>query len=238
MNIKGFISNSLIDWDGHFCAVLFVDGCNFRCPWCHNAPLVLLPENLENLKIENIMAELKELGKVLEAVCITGGEPSLWPDLKNLCKKLKKLGLKIKVDTNGINPPPILIMIDKKIIDYVAVDIKAPLSQIKYSQAIGRNVEEYELSNIASLCQYIMKSNIDYEFRTTIVPAIHTPKDIEQICKYLIKGAKKYVIQNFRPCDTLINPKFKELKPFTLSEFEAFVKAAEPYVQTVKFRNI
>ena len=118
------------------------------------------------------------------------------------------------------------------------MDIKAPLTVEKYSKATGVNFTEDYLLWIFESIDMIMKSSIDYEFRTTVVPGFHTPKDIEQICKYAIKGAKRYVIQNFHPCDTLIDPHLESIKPFSSAELEAFADAAKPYVNEVRCRNV
>jgi len=233
MIISGLTPVSLIDWDGHPCSVVFTSGCNFRCPWCHNAELVL-----RDYKHKDSITKLDFSKKFIDHVCITGGEPTMYGDLSQLCLLLKNAGMKVKLDTNGSRPFRIFPLINFNLIDYIAMDIKAPFTKEKYSKASGVNfTEDYLLWPLESI-DMIMKSSIDYEFRTTVVPGFHTPKDIEQICKYAIKGAKRYVIQNFHPCDTLIDPHLESIKPFSSAELEAFADAAKPYVNEVRCRNI
>jgi pyruvate formate lyase activating enzyme len=233
MIISGLTPVSLIDWDGHPCSVVFTSGCNFRCPWCHNAELVL-----RDYKHKDSITKLDFSKKFIDHVCITGGEPTMYGDLSQLCLLLKNAGMKVKLDTNGSRPFRIFPLINFNLIDYIAMDIKAPLTVEKYSKATGVNFTEDYLLWIFESIDMIMKSSIDYEFRTTVVPGFHTPKDIEQICKYAIKGAKRYVIQNFHPCDTLIDPHLESIKPFSSAELEAFADAARPYVNEVRCRNV
>jgi len=171
-------------------------------------------------------------------VCITGGEPTMYGDLSQFCLMLKNAGMKVKLDTNGMRPNVLFELLNLELIDYIAMDIKSPLTVEKYSAATGVSFIEEMLALPLESIKLIMAAAPDYEFRTTVVPTFHVPKDIEQICKYAIKGAKRYVIQNFHPCDTLIDPHLESIKPFTSAELEAFADAAKPYVNEVKIRNV
>ncbi len=242
MSIKGITNLSLVDWDGVACATVFMGGCNFRCKWCQNAPLVLHPEKLETLEIPNVLQQIEGLGKYIDGICITGGEPTFNKDLIPFIQALKGLNLKVKLDTNGINPDVIAEAVCN--VDYIAMDIKAPLTTKKYSQATGQNIEEVDLIRIINSINIIQDFNkkynfgTDYEFRTTVVPGLHTVKDIEQIAKYAIKGAKKYVIQNFWNAGELIDESYKNTRSFDALELDEFLEAAKPYVNEVKIRDI
>lgn len=237
MNIKGLTTLSLVDWDVHNCTVVYTSDCNYRCPACHNSSLVLNPEKLTTLQEDDVLQAIEGYINYIDGICITGGEPTLQAGLKDFCLQLKILGLKIKVDTNGFMPAVIIDLLESGLIDYVAVDIKAPLTVEAYSKITGTQVSIDTLADLAALCSYLIKSDFDYEFRTTIVPGFHTPKDIEQICKYAIKGAKKYAIQLFRPCSELIDPSLNSVKPFTGDEIQEFLSTAKKYISNVLLRS-
>ena len=228
MNIGGFIPLSLVDWDGEPCSVVFVTGCQFRCPWCHNKDIVF----------DKVHMQVVTPKMTTDAVCITGGEPTIQKGLISFCKLLKQSGKKIKLDTNGMKPDILFELLNRELIDYIAMDIKAPLVTKKYSKSTGVQLKEEWLTILLESISLITRAAPSYEFRTTIVPTFHIPKDIEQIAKYAIKGAKKYVIQNFRPCDSLIDHNLASLKPFSQTELEAFAEAAKPFVQRVTFRTL
>jgi len=196
MKIKGFIEISLVDWQNKVSSVIFLPNCNFRCPFCHNVDLVIRPETIKTIPFEQIKNYLVKHKEWIDGVCISGGEPTLHIELPQLCLKLKELDIQIKLDTNGTNPIMLKELIDKKLIDYVAMDIKAPLTKDKYSKACGINIVNKLFKNVKESIKILMESNIDYEFRTTVVPTIHEPSDIEQIRESL-KGCKKYVLQKF-----------------------------------------
>jgi len=240
MLISGFTPLSLIDWDGHPSAVIFLHGCNFRCPWCQNKGLVLSTKKLKGLNKKDVLQHIEGFGNYIDHICITGGEPTINNGLMDFIRKIKYMGYKVKLDTNGTNSNVIAEAVCN--VDFIAMDIKAPLTPRKYSKATGIKIDEVHLIKIINSIDIIRdfsdKYGLDYEFRTTVVPGFHTPKDIEQIAKYAIKGAKRYVIQNFHPCDTLIDPHLESIKPFTSAELEAFADAARPYVNEVKCRNI
>lgn len=239
MSIKHIEVPSLIDWDGNTCATLFLGGCNLRCKFCHNSQLVLNPEQLKDVEYEQILANLKEFRNFMNGVCITGGEPLInGKSLIPFLEKIKALEYKIKLDTNGTFPDTLKSYIDKNLIDYIAMDIKAPLTVKKYSYITGKRFTIEKLSSIQKSIDIIKNSNIDYEFRTTTVPTFHTQNDIEEICKYAIQGSKKYVLQNFRSCDTLVKAKLCPDHGFTIDEMNGLAFIALKYIPVVKIRNI
>ncbi|MFA6537672.1 MAG: anaerobic ribonucleoside-triphosphate reductase activating protein, partial [Patescibacteria group bacterium] len=204
-------------------ATIFTFGCNFRCSFCHNPEIVkgvskLIPE-------EKIWQFLKSRKKLLDAVCITGGEPTLQPRLINFIGKLKEMKFLVKLDTNGQDPELLQKLINKKLIDYVAMDIKAPWD--KYNQVVCRKID---LDKIRKSVKILMRGKIDYEFRSTIVPSLHSFEDILEMANQ-IKGAKKYFLQQFRPTDSLMNPLFSDEKPYSrkdLNEIHRQIKDLFP----------
>lgn len=213
MIFGGLQKVTLIDYPGKIAATLFSCKCPFRCPWCYSPELVL-PQKIKNqpkIPEKYIFDFLKEKKGLLEGVVFCGGEPTVNEDLPKIIKKIKKLGYFVKLDTNGSNPKMLKELISKKLIDYVAMDVKAPLVSQKYYRAVGVKID---LKKIKESIQIIKNSNIDYEFRTTIVPSIHTKEDILEIAKE-ISPAKKYFLQNFRPEKTL-DPSFEKIKPFPI----------------------
>jgi pyruvate formate lyase activating enzyme len=236
MEIKGFIDLSLADWDGKLSSVLFLPNCNFRCPFCQNPALVLHPEKEETVPFERVESYLKKQRNWIDGVCITGGEPTLHSDLPDLCSKLKEMGFLVKVDTNGTNPAIMKELIEKDLVNYIALDIKAPLNVKKYSRAIGVNAEKF-LGKVEETVRILMESNIDYEFRTTVVPTLHKEEDIEEICRS-IKGCRKYVLQKFDVSlgKKILDPAFSKLKPFTNEEMSMFLAVAQKFLPNAKLR--
>ncbi len=205
MLIAGFEKLSLIDYPGNICSVIFTGGCNFRCPFCHNPELVVRTK--QPLEEEKILYELKKRKKFIDGVCISGGEPTLHKNLKCLIKKIKALGLKVKLDTNGTNPPILKELLDEGLVDYVAMDVKT--SPEKYETATGVNVN---MKKIEQSIKIIIESGVEHEFRTTMIPGIVDMKDVAEITSS-IKGAKKYALQQFNPVKTL-DEKFQKVKPY------------------------
>ena len=223
MNIGGLQKFSLIDYPDQISAIVFTRGCDFRCGYCYNAELVL-PERYASLISEQeIMEFLKMRCGKLDAVVITGGEPTVQPDLLEFILKVKALGFLVKLDTNGINPRLLEKIIEHKAIDYIAMDIKAPLE--KYQKII--NVE-IDINNIMQSIRLIMHSGIDYEFRTTIVKSQLGKDDIVDIAK-LIQGARLYALQKFVP-DKVLDVKFLRKTTYSDAEFEDFKNAVRPFV--------
>jgi pyruvate formate lyase activating enzyme len=226
--IKGFIDLSLVDWDGKVSAVLFLPYCNLHCPFCYNTTLVRKPEEMQTILYKEIKQYLTKNKTWLDGVAITGGEPTVHNELPNLCKKIKELGLEVKLDTNGTNPMMMKKLITEKLVDYVAMDIKAPLNIEKYSQTAGVDTKTL-LGEVEKTVEVLLNSSVDYEFRTTLVPTIHSKDDVKQICNR-IKGCRKYVLQNFKGNAETLNPKFKNIKSFSPKDMEEFLKQAKKIV--------
>ena len=235
MDIKGFVDSSFVDWDGQIASVLFLPNCNFRCPFCHNVNLVLNPETIETIPLGYITDQLETQKKWVDGVCITGGEPTLHKELPELITKLKKMCFKIKLDTNGTNPGMLKELVDQKLVDYVAMDIKAPLNEKDYSKVTGVNTEKL-IENVKKSVEHLLNSDIEYEFRTTVVPTLHSEEDITQICRSLV-GCKKYVLQKF---DVSIGKNVidENLASKTLSEEEMdkFLAVAQKLIPHTKRR--
>jgi pyruvate formate lyase activating enzyme len=236
MEIKGVVDLSLVDWDGKLSTVIFLPRCNLRCPFCHNYALVLHPGTVKTIPFERVKSHLKSRRDWLDGACVTGGEPTLNSDLPKFCSKLKDIGIPVKIDTNATNPQMVKDLIAKGLVDYIAVDIKAPLTVDKYSRAIGVDAETV-LGKVKETVGILLNSRIDYEFRTTVVPTLHDEKDIEKISRD-IKDCKKYVLQRFDVTNRkkTLNPTFSKLKPFTHEEMEVFLTTARKNVPNTKIR--
>ena len=240
MKIGGLQKFTLIDYPGHIAATVFCLGCNFRCPWCHNPELVL-PEKFDKkseILEKDFFDFLKQRKELLEAVVVCGGEPTIFEDLPEFCAKIKKYGFLVKLDTNGSNPDMLKNLFAHNLVDYIAMDIKAPMTnqkskiKNKYERAVGKDVD---LGEIKKSIEIIKNSGIDYEFRTTVVPSIHTKEDIIQIAKE-IAGAKKYYLQNFRAENITINPKFQNIKPYPDEYILEIQKAIAPFFDFCEIR--
>ena len=195
MKILGFEKISLVDFDEHVGCTIFLGGCNFRCPFCHNFPLVL--QKIENsIPFEEIKSYLLSRKGKIDAVCVTGGEPTLSNDLPEMLAEIKKMGFFVKLDTNGTNYDMLKLLIDQNIIDYVAMDIKNDFDN--YEEVIGK---KFDLTNVKKSIEYLKKSNIDFEFRTTLIDEYHNEQNMIKIIE-IIKGCKKYVLQKFTLRDT------------------------------------
>lgn len=223
MKITGIQKNTLLDYPGKPATVLFTQGCNFKCGYCHNPQL----NKIQAEKIfdeKEFLEDLKKRKKIIEAVVITGGEPTIQKDLPKFIKKLKDLGFLVKLDTNGSNPTMLKDLIKSGNLDYVAMDIKGPIS--KYKLITNSNTN---LNNIKRSIQMIIKSGIDHEFRSTILPFFHTKKDIQAMAE-MIKGTKKYYLQKFITQDELVSPAFKTAKAFTDKEMKSLCAVAKKIV--------
>jgi len=228
MQIAGLQKTTLIDYPGKVAATIFTRGCSFACPFCHNPELVLANHFNPLLDEEEVLDFLKKRIGKLEAVCITGGEPTLQNDLIDFIKKIKGLGYLVKLDTNGSNNEKLGTLIDQKLIDYIAMDVKGPLE--KYDILTNSKVDTEEIRESIKL---IINSGIDYEFRTTFVKPLHSEEDFEKIGK-LIVNAKKYFIQNFKD-GKRIDGEAKFL-PFEKQELERAKLTLEKYIEEVFLR--
>jgi pyruvate formate lyase activating enzyme len=236
MDVKGFVPTSLVDWDGRISSVIFLPGCNFRCPWCYARDLVLEPEKLATITLEKLRKELEHRKRWIDGVVVCGGEPAMNEDLPELCAEIKKLGFPVKIDTNGTNPAMLSKLIKEKLVDYVAMDVKAPLNEEKYGKLNGG---KDLLDKVKESIKILMTSGVEYEFRTTLVPGLHSVEDVEEIAFY-IKGAKKYALQNFvvpHEKGKLIDEKFSSTTPFDGTQMKEFRDAAKKFVDNIVLRG-
>ncbi len=235
MEIKGFIDLSFSDWDGKLSSVIFLPKCNFRCPFCYNKILVLKPDTMQTIAYERIEKYLRTNRKWIDGVVITGGEPTTHKDLPNLCSELRSLGFQVKVDTNGTSPEMIRKLIDDHLVDYVALDLKAPLTKEKYSKASGVKATGF-LDRIKETIRILLDNYVDYELRTTLVPTLHRIEDVERICQ-AARGCRKYALQNLKSDTETIDPRFQDLKPFTQAQMDVFFQAARKIVPNTILRG-
>lgn len=231
MRIGGYQKLTLIDFPGVIATTVFTVGCSFRCPFCHNPELVLrshfpAPNNMEEEFFEFLA---KRKGK-LEGVCITGGEPTIQSDIVEFIKKVKEMGFKVKLDSNGTRPDVLRKVFKENLIDFIAMDIKS--SPENYSKATGlkADIERIKLS-----VKMIMNSGVPYEFRTTVVPGIHEEKDFLKIAQWL-KGAKSYYLQEYRD-GRILDPKLKITSGDKTLDLKRLKKIMDPYIVKVGIRK-
>ena len=235
MLLGGLQKTTLIDFPGRVACTVFTVGCNFRCPFCHNKDLVSL-ELFKKTKLQPISEDyffefLEKRKKILDGVCITGGEPSLQKDLPQFCKKIKSLGLEVKLDTNGSNPKMLEKLIKKETIDFISMDVKTVFEE--YKKAIGI---QYPVSSIKESIKLILRSGLEYEFRTTIVPGIHDKGTMVKLAKDLKEIVKlNYVFQQFRPKNCL-DPKYLKMRPFSSQEMQDILKSVQRILPNTKLR--
>lgn len=230
MKIAGLQKLTLLDYPKHIACTIFTNGCNFCCPFCQNAPLVLHPHEQPQITELELFDFLKKRRGVLEGVCITGGEPTLQTDLISFIDQIKELGFLVKLDTNGYKPSILKELIDTKKIDYVAMDIKN--SKEKYGQTIG--LDSFHLNNIEKSVEILLVSDIPYEFRTTVVKEYHTPDDFLSIGKWL-QGAKNYYLQAFKDSGDLIKG---GLHPLSKEEMLHIKDLLTSYIPQTSLRGI
>lgn len=230
MLIAGFQKSTLLDYPGKVAALIFTYGCNLRCEYCHNPELVITPcKRASIISEEYILKFLKTRKSLLDAVVITGGEPTIQSDLIPFIQKIKDLGYLVKLDTNGTDSKIVKKILDLDIVDYWAMDVK--YEKELYKQNLTENIKYKEIEKSIKL---LMERGKDYEFRTTYVKGIHTLESAKGIGD-LIKGCKRYYIQNFRPGKT-INPSLNHTNSFTEKELEKISKVMKKYVKDVSIR--
>ncbi|MDD3645784.1 MAG: anaerobic ribonucleoside-triphosphate reductase activating protein [Candidatus Gracilibacteria bacterium] len=233
MQISALTKFSLIDFPGQVACIVFTPGCNFRCEFCHNSEFVL-PEKLSEvyknlIPITSFFEFLEKRKGLLTGVSICGGEPTMQKGLLEFCRKIKEMGFLVKLDTNGRDPEILKELLDKGLVDYVATDIKNKIGSL--SDLAGVNVDEkIYLQSI----RVLLDSEVDYEFRTTVIKGVHDEHVIENIAKY-ITTAKAYYLQNYKGGNTL-NPDFKG-QSFTEGELEKFKQIATQYIKNVGIRE-
>ena len=228
MKISGLQKLTLLDYPGKMACTVFTQGCNFRCGFCHNA-LLVTEENSDNISEDELFAFLKKRQGILEGVCITGGEPTLQTDLTEFITRVKAMGYAVKLDTNGTNSRLLKSLIEERLIDYVAMDIKH--SPDKYDSICGRKVN---MDTIKESVSIIIDSGIDHEFRTTTVREYHTAEDFKAISEW-IKGNSKYFLQHFEDSGNLIGD---NLSPFRKDEMLAFADAIKDNLPNASIRGL
>jgi len=229
--IKGWIKNSFIDYPGKIATTVFVGGCNFRCPYCHNGDLITKFDKLQDITEEEIFSFLKKRSKILDGVVITGGEATLYKNIIDFMKTIKEIGLSVKLDTNGYNPEIVEKVLEQNCVDYIAMDIKNSLE--KYSETVG--FELMDLTKIVKSINLIQNGNVDYEFRTTVMKEFHNEKDLLAIGT-LLEGSKKYVLQKYQKSDKQLSN--KEFTPYNNEEMLSFKKSLEIYFEKIYVRGI
>lgn len=212
MNICGYQKTTLLDYPGHVAATIFTGGCNFRCSFCHNSDLLLNPNIFISEK--EIFAFLEKRKNILSGICITGGEPTLQKNLPLFIEKVRSLGYKIKLDTNGYRPEIISDLLDKKLLDYIAMDIKSGYSN--YAKVSG--VPNLDIDIIKKSIFIIENSDISYEFRTTVVKELHTKQDFYEICE-MISPISPFYIQSFKDSGNILTPGLSSCNIETLNTY-------------------
>ncbi len=227
LRIAGFIGTSLVDWDGKISSVVFVPKCNFRCAFCHNYDL-FKEDGLEKISEDEVLKVLAGNKDWIDGLVISGGEPTLQGKaLINFIRKIKEMGFLVKLDTNGTNPKLLKKLLDEKLIDYVAMDIKTELEPQKYSKVTG---EPNNLEEIKESINLLKNSSIDYEFRTTVVPTLTSKEDILNIAEF-IKDSKRYVLQQYHP-EKAFDPNFRSIRPYAEKTLSFLAKETNKFVKT------
>lgn len=230
MEIMGLQKMTLLDYPGLVACTVFLGGCNLRCPFCHNASLVLPQRKGEPLMTQEALMEfLKSRKGKLDGVCVTGGEPTLYRDLPELLRQIRQLGFRVKLDTNGTRPEILKNLLQEGLLDYVAMDIKN--SPSRYTETCG-GVEV--LDAVKESAALLMNAAVDYEFRTTVAHPLHRPQDLEEIGQWLA-GAKHYFIQGFVDSGDLVGTGLQALEQH---EMEALLHAVSPYIPQAALRGV
>lgn len=226
MQIHGFQTLTLLDYPGRLACTVFLGHCNFRCPFCQNGNLVLHPEKEPVFPQKQIFDHLRKRKGILEGVCITGGEPTLEPELPEFIRKIKELGYLVKLDTNGYRPEVLKKLVQEKLLDYVAMDIKNAPG--RYQETAG--VPDMNVLNIQDSVEFLMAGEVDYEFRTTVTRELHRREEMEKIGKWLA-GCKRYYLQNYRESEAVIQPVFTGYSREQLERFRELLLKSIPEVE-------
>lgn len=245
MQLRGLTKLTLLDFPGHLACTVFTGACNFRCPYCHNAPLVLAPQSCPLISEEEFFHFLRSRKGKLEGVCITGGEPTLQPALPEFIQKIKELGFLVKLDTNGYRPEVLKLLLEKHLPDMVAMDIKnAPKA---YALAAGLSEDCFSINNIEESIRLLLASGISHEFRTTVVKELHTPEQFKAIGLWLSGFAKTYtgsktlaspyVLQNFKDSGNLVCGNTMQFHPLSDTAMQEAVQILQPYLPNTKLRG-
>ena len=229
--IVGLQKLTLLDYPGKVACTMFTRGCNFRCPFCHNASLVVHSDEQKPYSNSDLLAFLKKRAGILDGVCITGGEPTLASGLYELISDIKSLGYSVKLDTNGTRPEMLEKLISDKLLDYVAMDIKN--SPVKYAVTAGLG-ENYDMSRINASKELLMSGAVDFEFRTTVVDPLHTAADFYEIGRW-IEGEEKYYLQQFKDSGNLIG---SGMTSYSEEQLKTFLDILLPFVPNAQLRGV
>jgi len=223
--IKGFQENTLIDWDGKICSTVFLPYCNFRCPFCHARALVLDPDSLNTIPVQTVLDTLNRLRGWLDGVVVCGGEPTVHEGIEGLIRMLRETGMAVKLDTNGSMPGVLERLFVQGLVDYVAMDVKAPLDE-RYYRACGLRCD---LEAVSQSVRLILNGTVQYEFRTTVCPAVLSFEDVVDLARGL-EGAKLLALQQFRPHNCL-DPAMEKVEPWAEDVLNRAAQAAAGYVE-------
>lgn len=223
--IKGFYETSFVDWYGKIASVIFLSGCNLRCPYCHNHPLVLDSDRFPTIPRRCIADRLRGFSGWIDGVVISGGEPCLYPQLPQLIKFFKGLSFSVKLDTNGTRPAILASLFEGNLLDYVAMDVKAPLDDIRYSRCAGVPLS---VSSIQKSLSILAHSQVEYELRMTVCPSLAGERDIQDLARQ-VEGVPRFVLQGFNPKDPLV-PALKEVRPYSWDQLMKFKHIFENHV--------
>lgn len=230
MNIHGLNKLTLLDYPGKLSALVFTGACNFRCPFCQNASLVLRPDSQPLISEDSFFDFLKTRRGVLEGVCITGGEPTLQKDLPDFAGKIKELGFLVKLDTNGYKPDVLKTMVNEGLVDYVAMDIKN--SKDRYAETAGLSF--FDITKIEESVEFLKTGNVDYEFRTTVTKTFHDLQSVLEMSEW-IKGAKRYYLQSFKDSGDLID---KNTEGFSEGEMRKLLEEITQIIPCAQLRGM
>ena len=225
MKVFGFEKLSMVDFPGHLCCTVFTGGCNFKCPFCQNSDLVKM-QNLREINQDEIFSYLLKRKGVIDSVCVSGGEPTIYPDLEQFIVKIKSLGFLVKLDTNGTNYEMLKRLIENNLVDYVAMDIKNSLSS--YGETAGTNF--VDLENIKKSVELLKRNLVDYEFRTTLVKQFHSTSTITEMANWL-DGAKRMFLQHFVDNGTCLQKGLNEVEKQDAEKFLDILKNHVNYVE-------
>jgi len=241
MIIAGLQRTTLIDYPDKIACIVFLAACNFRCPWCYSSELVLPVKIAKHPRLseKEVFDFLRERQGLLDGVVLCGGEPSVNKDLPQFIEKIKNMGFLVKLDTNGSNPEMLKDLVNAKLVDYVAMDIKLSSkfknqkSKLTYENIMGEGIK---MQDIEKSVEFLKRGLVDFEFRTTVVPGVHEKQDFIKIAEWIGGENVKYYLQNFRPEKT-IDPEFEKVKPFPKEFLEDIVKEISPYFKICMVRS-
>lgn len=227
MIFNGFQKMTLLDFPGRVAATLFLGGCNLRCPFCHNASLVLDGKSREEYEDAEILSYLEKRRGLLDGVCVTGGEPLLRRELPDFLKKVRALGYAVKLDTNGTMPDRLEALLREGLLDYVAMDVKNALS--RYGDAVG--IPNFDVTPVERSIDLLLSGAVDYEFRTTVVKELHTVEDIAALAER-IRGARRYFLQGFVDSGDLLSQDLSAVSKETMEKMRDAARAFVPSAET------